>query len=186
MIGWVVARHALYLKVVYSVYVDSLEQTSLGCYAGSNANLTGPFEADYSAHLLEPITNPAGVICWNENISTMFVYALLALQVILCIWFGMIVKVAAKVIRGGEAIDSRSDDEDEGDAEEATRKNVQQPHNLPPLEEEVGVESINLGTQRQSPSRKFRKSGAHASGVTLHSDRKELLGRIGCDKMGED
>ena len=168
MIGWVVARHALYLRVVYSVYVDSLEQTPCGCYSGINANLTGPFETNYSAHLLEPVTNPAGVICWNENISTMFVYALLALQVILCIWFGMIVKVAAKVIRGGEAIDSRSDDEDDEDADEVTPRKVQQRYNdLPPLEEEVGVESINLAPQRQSPSRKFRKSGTHASGVTL-------------------
>lgn len=117
----------------------------------------------------------------------MFVYALLALQLVLCIWFSMIVKVAVKVIRGGEAIDSRSDDEDAGDAEEEeTQKNMPQAYSLPPLEEEVGVESINLSTQRHSPSRKFRKSGAHASGVTLHSDRKELLGRIGCDKMGED
>lgn len=104
----------------------------------------------------------------------------------------MIVKVAAKVIRGGEAIDSRSDDEEEVDArneaeEKFNKKNrYQQIRELPPLEEDVGVESINLSNQRRSPSRKIRKSGSVASGVTLHSDRKELLGRIGCDKMSED
>ena len=106
----------------------------------------------------------------------------------------MIVKVAVKVIKGGEAIDSRSDDEDEGDDEE-DRKDTRyenfdykesEPFELAPLEEEVGVEAINLSNQRVSPSRKFRKSGGIASGVTLHSDRKELLGRIGCDKPGAD
>ena len=104
----------------------------------------------------------------------------------------MIVKVAAKVIQGGKAVDSRSDDEEDFDAKDETERKLnrkyryQQTHELAPLEEEVGVESINLSNQKHSPSRKFRKSSAVASGVTLHSDRKELLGRIGCDKMSED
>ena len=189
MLGWVITRHALYLRVVYSVYAQA--EIVNGCYSGVNGNLTGPFEVDDWVHLIEPFRDPAGIVCWNDNIRMMFVYTLLALQVILCIWFGMIIRVAAKVIRGGEAIDSRSDDEggedaeDEADEEHDRKHRYQQTLDLPPLEEEVGVESINLSTQRSSPSRRFRKGGGVASGVTLHSDRKELLGRIGCDKMSD-
>ncbi len=195
MIGWFIARHVIFLMVVYSVYHDSIEQTTIGCYSGSNANLFGPFESKDWTNYLEPFTNPQGIVCWNENVSNSFVYALLSLQVILCIWFIMIMKVAAKVIRGGEAVDSRSDDEDEGAEDEDDEQDSdekftdgrrhQQPIELPPLEEEVGVESLNLGPSKHAQIRRPRKSGTVASGVHLHSDRKELLGRIGCDKMGE-
>lgn len=113
---------------------------------------------------------------------------LLSLQVILLLWFGMIMRVAWKVVHGGEAEDSRSDGEsDEVDEREdghVTGKGVCTILEQPPLEEEVGVESINLSGRPTSPARVFRKSAASTSGVKLpgHSDRKELLGRIGCDK----
>lgn len=181
--------------MVYSVYTDSLTESPGGCYSGSTSNLRGPFDVEDWTDYLEPFTNPQGTICWNPNVSNSFVYTLLALQVILCIWFGMILKVAAKVIKGGEAVDSRSDDEGEGEDEDDAsdepdgkskgKHRNQQPIELPPLEEEVGVESINLSNLHHSPSRKYRKSGNVASGVNLHSDRKELLGRIGCDKMSD-
>ena len=51
-----------------------------------------------------------------------------------------------------------------------------------PLEEEVGVEALDLkGWERRAGVRR----PASASGVSLpgHSDRKELLGRIGCEKQ---
>lgn len=115
----------------------------------------------------------------------------------------MIIRVALKVLRGDEAEDIRSDDEgddeeeeeeeDEGENEEEedesdrnARKAVgysEDPIDLPPLEEEVGVESITFASARSSPARRFRKSGGVASGVHLPIDRKELLGRIGCDKQ---
>jgi acyl-CoA-dependent ceramide synthase len=54
-----------------------------------------------------------------------------------------------------------------------------------PYEEEVGVESINLKGRTSNLSR-YKKSTS-ATGVSLpgHSDRKELLGRIGCDHKGD-
>ena len=53
-----------------------------------------------------------------------------------------------------------------------------EPIEVLPLEEEVGVEAINL------KGRLFFENVYKVSGVTLrgHSDRKELLERIGCDK----
>jgi acyl-CoA-dependent ceramide synthase len=93
----------------------------------------------------------------------------------------MIVGVAVKVIRGGEADDVRSDDEGEEEEEEHEVFEDE----LLPYEEEVGVESINLkGRVSHASKTRYKKSASSATGVSLpgHSDRKELLGRIGCDK----
>ena len=205
MLVWIITRHVFYLMVVYSIYADIPKEIRYGCYSGSNENLTGPSPApDSFAHLIDPFRDPQGVVCWNNEIKWAFIYTLLALQVILCVWFGMIVKVALKVLRGGEAEDSRSDDEgdddeeeDEEDMDEIDPNPTNTPgHNqkatyyqpaveLPPIEKEVGAEGLNFAGQRHSPSRRFRKSGGVASGVNLHSDPKELLGRIGCDKQPE-
>lgn len=94
----------------------------------------------------------------------------------------MIFQVAVKLVRGGEADDVRSDDE----SEEAEREHeVFEEEQFLPYEEEVGVESINLKGRVSNVSRtRYKKSASSATGVSLpgHSDRKELLGRIGCDK----
>lgn len=116
-----------------------------------------------------------------------FMVTLLALQVILMIWFVMICRVAAKVIKGGGAEDSRSDDEGEEDEEETEvaknreRRLIQQSE---PIEEEVSIDSVNLCVDRGASRNhiRFRKSGGAASGITIPSDTKDLLGRIGCDK----
>ena len=99
----------------------------------------------------------------------------------------MIMRVAWKVIQGGEeAEDPRSGEEDEGEIEHIIQPPIATLKSdafieVPPLEEEVGVESINLSGHKS----RYRKGVGTASGVTLHSDRKELLGRIGCDHKGE-
>ena len=185
---WVIARHFLYLRVCWSLYADSPAVMNYGCYWGPTSDLQGPIEPpDRFTHLIQPFRDPEGLVCWNDNIKWAFLFALLALQVILLVWFGMIVRVALKVLRGGEAEDPRSDDEEEDEGQDEDiqeKKNCERnfPVEEPPLEEEVGVEAINLGNRKTSPNRRFRKGGGAASGVTLHSDRKELLGRIGCDK----
>lgn len=198
MLVWFIARHVLYLIVCYSVYAEIPKEITYGCYSGSSANLKGPIDVPEDVdHLLQPFRDPEGLVCWNNGIKWAFLTALLALQVLLVIWFGMIIRVALKVLNGGEAEDSRSDDEgsDEGqDFEEEDDDEVQRHSEIktcvntrpievpPPLEEEVGVDAINLNARKTSLSRKYRKSGITASGVHLPSDRKELLGRIGCDK----
>jgi acyl-CoA-dependent ceramide synthase len=97
-------------------------------------------------------------------------------------WFWMIVRIAIKVLRGAEADDIRSDDD--GETEEAAEKDIEELYvePPPPYEEEVGVESLNLKGRTSNASRnRYRKSASSTSGVSL-PDRKELLGRIGCDK----
>ncbi|KAL8726951.1 MAG: hypothetical protein Q9166_006372 [cf. Caloplaca sp. 2 TL-2023] len=197
MLVWFGARHVLYLTVCYSIYAEIPKEITYGCYRGSNAKLEGPIDVpDDIDHLIQPFRDPEGLVCWNNNIKWAFLATLLTLQVLLLIWFGMIVRVAVKVLKGGEAEDSRSDDEESGeeDADEDDEKINHQRYpqvksrmnshliEVPPLEEEVGVESINLVSRNKSPNSKYRKMGSTASGVHLPSDRKELLGRIGCDK----
>ncbi|KAI4235716.1 MAG: hypothetical protein L6R40_006405 [Gallowayella cf. fulva] len=197
MLVWFAARHVLYLMVCYSLYADIPREVTYGCYRGSNAELEGPLDVpeDFD-HLIQPFRDPQGLVCWDNSIKWAFLNTLLALQVLLLIWFGMIVRVAVKVLQGGEAEDSRSDHEETGESEsdeEDEKSGCQQrppkpksanghPIEIAPSEEEVSVESINLMAHNRSLNRRYRKVGSTASGVHLPSDRKELLGRIGCDK----
>jgi acyl-CoA-dependent ceramide synthase len=107
-------------------------------------------------------------------------------------WFSMIARVALKVLQGAPANDVRSDDEDDEleDETEIDEKSSPSFHRVvgeveQPYEEEVGVESINFKGRTSNASR-YKKSTS-ATGVSLpgHSDRKELLGRIGCDHKGD-
>ncbi|KAL8838207.1 MAG: hypothetical protein Q9170_002250 [Blastenia crenularia] len=175
MLVWIGARHVLFLRVCYSLYAEMPQEIAYGCYRGSNANLQGPLEVPNDfGHLLQPFRDPEGLV-------------------LLIIWFGMIVRVALKVLKGGEAEDSRSDDEasdEEGGNKidnrwESVRTCMNaRPVELPPLEEVVGVEGINLvPSLKTSPSRRYKKMGGAASGVHIPADSKELLGRIGCDNL---
>jgi very-long-chain ceramide synthase len=108
-------------------------------------------------------------------------------------WYGFYdSKVAVKVLKGGRADNTRSDDEgrDESEKEKKIEKTetgrLDELDVLQPFEEEIGVESLNLKVRRwhASPNR-YRKSTSRASGSSL-PDKKELLGRIGCDKEIKD
>ena len=180
MVVWFITRHIFYNLVVWSLYSHSPEEIQDGCYWGPTNDLQGPVSPpDRSSHLAQPFLNPVGLVCWNPNIKWAFILTLVGLQVILIMWFGMIIRVATKVIRGGEAEDSRSDDEEEVDRNELHEREKHHSNGVP-FEEDIGAQSITY--RRTSPPRIFRKGGGAASGVTLPHDRKELLGRIGCDK----
>ena len=90
-------------------------------------------------------------------------------------WFALIIRVAVRVLKGDSAEDLRSDAE--GEEEESE-------YEAQPLEEEVGVEAIDLkGWERRSSA---KRAATSSSGVSLpghSSDRKELLNRIGCEKQ---
>jgi very-long-chain ceramide synthase len=191
MVTWVVARHIVYMTVVYSLYAYSDTVSVPGCYRGKMGSITGPFlPPDNFGHLLEPFTDPEGLVCWTGKVKWGFLIALLFLQVLTLVWFSMIVKVAVKVLKGGQADDTRSDiegeDELEKDKKLGTTGRLDEPEELQPFEEEVGMESLNIKGRRshESPNR-YRKRVSRASGISL-PDRKELLGRIGCDKEIKD
>ncbi|EEU40431.1 uncharacterized protein NECHADRAFT_32956 [Fusarium vanettenii 77-13-4] len=180
VVSWFIARHVLYIMVCWSIYSDVPQIMPTGCFKGTNDNLIGPIDppAGYS-YLLDPFLKPDGLVCYNEIIQWAFLGPLLFLQLITIGWFTLIVRVIIKVLKGGDAEDVRSDDEG-GDEEEEEDEFVYE--EAQPLEEEVGVEDLDLRNwERRSGVRKQ----ASSSGVSLpgHSDRKELLGRIGCEKQ---
>lgn len=179
MVSWFVARHVFYLMVCWSIYAHSLVVIPNGCFVGPNDSLVGPTEAPAGfAYMIEPFFNATGRVCYNETIQWAFLTPLLLLQGITVFWFTMIIRVAIKVVRGDGAEDSRSDDEYEEDEDEEELIYEE----IHPLEQEVGVEDLDLKSWER---RNGLKKQASASGVSLpgHSDRKELLGRIGCEKQ---
>lgn len=179
MLSWFALRHVCFIMVCYSIYAHTPEIIGDNCYIGTNANLTGPFPlpTDSNYFLLEPFLNASGRVCHNKTVKWAFLTPLILLQLILVIWLTMILRVAIKVIRGDGAEDNRSDDECEGEEEFVYEE-------AEPLQEDVGVEALDL---KGWEKRHNIKREASSSGVSLpgHSDRKELLGRIGCEKQVE-
>ena len=110
----------------------------------------------------------------------------------MCMWFAMIVRVAYKVVSGQGADDSRSDDEDEEEDESLMPEDaIDKLHTCaepkPVVEQEMLSPDFVKTRSGRSPARKTsrRKDGSgSSSGINVlgASDRKELLGRIGCDK----
>lgn len=193
MVTWFITRHILYSWVCWSVYAHIPEEIQYGCYQGTTERLQGPLPTPNDwEHLTWPFRNPVGLVCWNNNIKWGFLSMLLALQVLLCMWFTMIVKLAYKVLSGQPADDSRSDDEDDEEDEPTTQGDaIDKIHtsaeSRPVVEQEVlSTDYVNFRSGR-SPARKTspRNNGSGSSSGTNvlgTSDRKELLGRIGCDK----
>ena len=182
MLSWFVARHACYCMVCYSVWAQTPEILPTGCFRGRPGEVQGPVEPPASGlgYLLEPFTDSAGLVCYDQRVKWSFLSVLLFLQVIMVVWFFMIIQVAIRVIKGDGADDSRSDDEGEEEEDEEDEYVYEEAQ---PLEEDVGVDEIDLkGWERRAG---VKRQASSATGVSLpgHSDRKELLGRIGCEKQ---
>jgi acyl-CoA-dependent ceramide synthase len=179
MVSWFVARHVAYIMVCWSIYAETPHIMPTGCFKGDNDNLVGPFDPPEGiSYLFEPFYKATGLVCYNESVKWGFLTPLLLLQGITVFWFIMILRVAAKVISGNGAEDSRSDDEGVEDEEEDEYVYEE----AEAVQEEVGVEALDLKSWERRHGVKIQ---AGSSGVSLpgHSDRKELLGRIGCEKQ---
>lgn len=201
VVAWFVARHVCYLMICWSIYAHVPALMPVGCYSSiTGAQLSTDGGSDIASNILQSFIAPGDPVCYNNRIRVAFLSLLLVLQGITILWFAMIVRVAYKVVLGQPADDSRSDDEgaadeaeedvndDEAelegaDAEALAAAQAQAPlgpTGAPPLELTVGVEDVHLPRR---VSVRYRKSNGHSSGFPLAaSDRKELLGRIGCDK----
>ena len=204
VVCWVITRHMLYMLVVYSIYHDLPNHIHFGCYSGVNGNLQGPSEPPNNwEYLVAPFKDPTGVVCQTQTMQNMFVGMLLFLQAILLLWFAMIARIVVRVLSGKSVEDTRSDGEEENEEEEVPTKethsgNIPDPaatsHNYtkPAMKDEhmdgsdqyyIEVAANEPSPHRKSsPAQRSTRRGGHASGVSLPHDRKELLGRIGCDK----
>ncbi|KAK4228876.1 putative sphingosine N-acyltransferase [Podospora fimiseda] len=186
MISWVIARHILYMLVCWSIWDHIPKVISPGCYYSTVGENRGPFPPPTEKAFklfLEPLWDNEAPLCFNETVQYSFLAMLLFLQGLTVMWFCMILRVAVKVIRGGSAEDSRSDDE----ADEVEDEDDFVLEEAQPLEQEVGVGEIDLKNWERRTRAKRTAAATTATGVSLpgHSDRKELLGRIGCEKQVE-
>ncbi|CAI6308651.1 unnamed protein product [Periconia digitata] len=200
VVTWLITRQIFFPIVCWSIYKHAPTDMEPGCYFPDGrvvlSNQTVEYES-LGGHLVWPnlvkaYTDRDGPVCWNPTIRYSFLTLLLALQVLILVWFSMIIKVIYKVLRGQPADDVRSDDEGEDEKEDIEEELERVTHHQvneantgmewTPVEQEVGVESLTFSKRRERSSRSSGSSRASGISIPGHVDRKELLGRIGCDK----
>lgn len=187
MLSWVLARHVFYLTVCWSIYAHTPEIMTVGCYSGPSDNMTGPHDPPAGwGYLVEPLYNPEGNLCYTPTVKWAFLGFLLGLQFLTLLWLILIVKVAVRVVKGTGADDVRSDDDvaEEEEEEEENDNEIEEGQEDVVYAQEVGVEDIDFkGWGKRSGVRKRTTGTSSVSLPGHHSDRKELLGRIGCEKQ---
>jgi very-long-chain ceramide synthase len=196
-----VARHVLYLTVCRSIIVDVPKAMPYGCFASTTGQqVSTDGGSAVLANVLQPFNDPDGLVCFNPVIRYGFLGLLLALQILTLIWFGMIMKVAYSVVRGKAAQDSRSDDEDDMEEEDEYEETEPLSDSYDPEAKGAWAEPVrddaaaskhpqvgdSAGVPQQGGRGRNRVAAgpARTSAISIpgHGDRKELLGRIGCDK----
>lgn len=180
---WFLTRHLIYPTVCWSVYHQLPLNLTYGCYAGSTGEFISTDPPNSFAYMLGPYLNLDNPICFNPTLKWMFLGFLLVIEGLSILWFSMIVRVAYGVIRGGNAEDSRSDEEDEAEIEDLPDHI---PTHLATKEGAAGdmVEGERppvLGRRRSNGTAPVRARGRGRVPFD-QSDRKALLGRIGCEK----
>ena len=180
---WFVARHIFYLIVIYSIYRDVPGVMLYGCYSGKTAEMISTNGTPNAlSHMLWPFQDLDGTICLNKRIKWVFLSMLISLQILSMVWFVMIIRVVVKVVKGGTAEDSRSDDEED------VRDVKGSAHETPAESSSSGITNLtvcnssSVGSSKSNLGRgPFRTSGGRVRLVD-QSDREALLRRIGCDK----
>lgn len=144
---------------------------------------TNPYP-DAFAYLFAPMMNLENPVCMNPTIKAIFLAFLISIQLLSVVWFTMIVRVAYTTITTGAAEDSRSDEEDEVEADPESTANgtvrlaAKDGISAPP----VAVDTApGLDRRRSNGSTSMRARGRGRVPFD-QSDRKALLGRIGCEK----
>lgn len=86
MLSWLITRHILFNLMIVSVYRDPQK-------------------------FIPRVWDASREIYFSHTLQRTMLGLLLTMQAILLMWFGMIVRVAYRVLTGGEAHDTRSDDD---------------------------------------------------------------------------
>jgi acyl-CoA-dependent ceramide synthase len=135
------------------------------------------------SYLFGPYLNLENPICMNRTVKWIFLSLLLTLEGLSIVWFSMIVRVAYGVLCGGNAEDSRSDEEDEAEVEDQSTSHV--PVHLT-TKDGATPDTIAIDTAPGLDRRRSNGASVRARGRGRvpfdQSDRKALLGRIGCEK----
>lgn len=122
---------------------------------------------------IEPFFDQKGTICLDKKVKWVFLSMLLMLQVLSIVWFAMIIKVAYTVLKGGVANDTRSDDEDE-DEPEHIRPDSELKHS-------PSADTRASGNDPASSQSKYFQRGEGGIRIRRSRDRKEMIGRVGCN-----
>jgi very-long-chain ceramide synthase len=185
ILTWFITRHIVYPILCWSIYQNVPAAMAYGCYSGTTAELyTTDGYPNRFAYMLGPYVSEEGPFCMNQTIKWIFLSFLLAIEALSMLWFTMILRVAIEAIRSGNAEDERSDDEDEEEEEVEVEVSVS-----PRNEALNGVSTVEKASSAESS---WRRANAPAQSRRAHggilgdSDRKALLGRIGCDKPTHD
>lgn len=185
MAVWVITRHVLYNMLWWSIYQNVPAQMSYGCYSGATAEMisTNGYP-DAFAYLFAPFRSLENPICMNRTIKWIFLSFLLSLQGLSIVWFTMIARVAYGVVRHGNAEDTRSDEEDEVDVNRESTANGTV--RLAARDSATAAPAVNdnapgLDRRRSNGTASVRARGRGRVPFD-QSDRKALLGRIGCEK----
>ncbi|GAA5967986.1 hypothetical protein JCM11641_003689 [Rhodosporidiobolus odoratus] len=93
LVTWIVTRHVIFPKIIWSLVTESTD-------------------------FVEYAWRSKDGYYYSRNTQIAFVLLLCALQVILCMWLYLILRVLYIMVRGRSVEDIRSDDEDDGEAEE--------------------------------------------------------------------
>ncbi|KAF5718234.1 sphingosine n-acyltransferase lag1 [Fusarium mundagurra] len=172
VVSWVLCRHTAFPMVCWSVYVHSLAIAGPNCFIGSGNNIIGPSEVPAAGYfyLFEPLIYTNGRVCYDYTIKTLFVSGLLFLEAFMLVWFVMIVKLVIRVLRGGNAEDTRSDNEEEESEEQL------------PIKVEVDADKLQFPKKYPSGGRGTSSVFQSARVTNISKDRKGYLDRIGCEQ----
>ncbi|KYG42294.1 hypothetical protein M433DRAFT_158048, partial [Acidomyces richmondensis BFW] len=188
---WLVFRHVAYLSICWSIYAHvSVVTMPYGVYSTiSGARLSDNGGTNILDNMFQPMIHPhAETVSFNANIRFLFLGLLSALQLITIGWFFMICRVVMRVIRGQGADDTRSDDEEEMEAEEETSapsfspiRSTPNPETEKPrfIEIESSSEDVSFIRSHKMHTTSKRKSKGISSSLNL-GDHKDILNRIGC------
>lgn len=104
LLCWVVCRHILYMFFTYSAMTYGVSSEGQSCYYQEDGTL---------------------IRCFSRSVQKTLIALLCGLQLILLLWFVMIIRVVIKILKGGSAEDNRSDEEDEDDDDEGEEAHAQ-------------------------------------------------------------
>ncbi|KAM0414492.1 hypothetical protein ACHAPD_007748 [Fusarium lateritium] len=173
VVSWVLCRHVAFVMVCWSVYAHSLAIAGSTCYIGSGKNIDGPRLVPQGYfYMFEPLIYDSGRICYDYTIKSLFLSGLLFLEGLMIFWLVMIIKLVVRVLRGGNAEDTRSDDEGEAEEQEI----------MAPIQVVVDTEKFECPLRFSSSGRGTSCVFQTTSGLTIGQEKKNYLGRIGCEQ----
>ena len=171
----------IYNMLCWSIFRDVPKVMPYGCYSGSTGVALDVKDLS-NWRYFEPLFDQGGTICLDRRTKWVFLSLLLMLQVLSIVWFGMIIKIAYSVLMGGAADDLRSDDEEEATEDEEKENEHEEDEKCDQASGSTHSKSrISAAEPGQIQPEFFQRAGGGRLRMPRSRDRKELIGRVGCN-----